>query len=125
MALQSIWEQWGDDVTLLYDKFLLPSSMTAICEIYGKNTGGPWECYRAINFFGWEAERVVAVTSGLNMLEMATRAKTELCLICAKPEIEHNVKNYLYLQEDIEAAWIEGLVDVGVIELTDEIENTN
>ena len=68
---------------------------------------------------------MVAVTSGLNMLEMATRAKTELCLICAKPEIEHNVKNYLYLQEDIEAAWIEGLVDVGVIELTDEIENTN
>ena len=25
-----------------------------------KEAGGPWDCYQAYNFFGWEAERVVA-----------------------------------------------------------------
>ena len=47
------------DAILLYD-FLLPYSMKEISESHGKEMGGPWECYNA----GWEAERVVAVTTG-------------------------------------------------------------
>ena len=75
MALQRSWEQLGDDATLL-DDYLLPSSMKKICDSYRKEKGGPWECYYANNFYGWEADRVVAVTTGCNILEVVTRAKT-------------------------------------------------
>ena len=58
--------------------------MKKICESHGKKKGGPWESYNAGNFYGWEAERVVAVTTGRgNIPEQATRAKTELILILA------------------------------------------
>ena len=76
MAFQRSREQLGDDVTLLYD-WDLPSSMIEICKSHGKKKGGLWECYDVNNFCGWEAERVVAVTTGLGFLEMASRAKTE------------------------------------------------
>ena len=67
----------GDEATLLYDMDL-PFSMKEICESHGKEKGGPWECYNAGNFFGWEAERVVAVTTGgVDILEGATRAIRE------------------------------------------------
>ena len=47
----------------------------------GKEAGGPWNCYFAGSFYGWEADRVVAVTSGGNLMEMITRAKTLLAVI--------------------------------------------
>ena len=78
--------------------------MKEICKSHWKEKGGPWECYKAHNFFGWEAERVVAVTTGgYYMLKEATRAKTELILIIAA---EGRFK------EIIMAAANEGLVDV-------------
>ena len=88
--------------------------MKEICESHGKEKGGPWECFNVVNFFGWEAERVVAVTAGFHLLEMATRAKTELFLIIA---IEGSGK------ENIKAAAEEGLVDWEVIEREKQIEN--
>ena len=116
MALQKSREQLGDDATLLYDPFL-PSSMKEICESHGKEKGGPWECYHAQNFYGWEAERVVVVTTGLGfILEMATRAKTELILILATEGS---------FQENIKRAANEGLVDFKVIEKERKTENTN
>ena len=84
--------------------------MGEICKSHGKEKGGPWECYDVLNFYGWEAERVVAVTTGWGaMLEMATRAKTELILII---DTERN----LSLKETVKAAAEEGLVDLKVIE---------
>ena len=47
----------------------------------GKEAGGPWDCYLASNFFGWEDDRVVAVTDGCHIMEMITRAKTLLAVI--------------------------------------------
>ena len=47
----------------------------------GKEAGGHWDCYRVDNFYGWEAERVVAVTNGNDILEFITRAKTYLAVI--------------------------------------------
>ena len=115
MALQRSREQLGDDATLLYDEYLLPSSMQEICESHGKEKGGPWECYYVSNFYGWEAERVVAVALWeFDILEMATRAKRELILIIAK---EGSIK------ENIKAAAEEGLVDLKVIETEKQIEN--
>ena len=80
-------------------------------ESHGKEEDGPWECYIGDNFFGWEAERVVVVTIGVDILEMTTRAKTELILIIAK---EGSVKEY------IKAAAEEGLVALEVIESENE-----
>ena len=88
MALQRSREQLGDDATLLYDDDL-SSSMIEICESHGKEKGGPWECYHAGDFYGWEAERVVAVTTGCRFIivELAMRAKTELILSRRRKEI--------------------------------------
>ena len=91
--------------------------MTEICESHGKEKGGPWECYYSVNFYGWEAERVVVVTHGFNILEMVTRAKTELILILVTP-ITH-------IKENIKAAANKGLVDVEVNERENQIENSN
>ena len=78
LALQRSRELLGDNATLLYH-WDLTSSMKDICESHGKEKGGPWECYEANNFFGWEAERVVAVTTGWRFIivELAMRAKTD------------------------------------------------
>ena len=93
-----------------------------------RREGGPWECYEANNFFGWEAERVVAVTTGFYILEEASRAKTELILIFAKPEREvfkddygHHADNRM----DIKSAADEGLLVVEVIGGKKQMENTN
>ena len=51
-----------------------------------KEAGGPWDCYHAYHFYGWEAERVVAVTSGHNIMELITRAKTHLIVILVEAE---------------------------------------
>ena len=116
MALQRSREQLGDNATLLFDP-LLPSSMVQICESHGKEKGGPWECYDAANFYGWEAEKVVAVTTGWNILEKATRAKTELILITELTGRRRRQSVYYKnIQEKIEAASDVGLVDVDVIE---------
>ena len=86
--------------------------MIEICKSHGREMGGPWECYDADNFFGWEAERVVVVTAGNHVLETATRAKRELILIIAEPEMG---KEYYQKIQEIVAAG-EGLVDLEVVE---------
>ena len=43
--------------------------------------GGPWDCYHARKYYGWEAERVVAVTGGDNIMELITRARTQLYVV--------------------------------------------
>ena len=47
----------------------------------GKKSGGPWDCYQVGDFFGWEAERVVAVTNGANVMELITMARNHLSVI--------------------------------------------
>ena len=61
------------------------------------------------------------VTTGLDILEEATRAKTELILILAEPEKEEYKKWYQRFQEEIKAAEDEGLVDVQVSESENSI----
>ena len=96
--------------------------MIEICESHGKEKGGPWECYNAENFFGWEAERVVAVTTGVaSFLEMTTRAKRELILILVEPEREEDREWYQRIQVAIKAAEDVGLVDLQVRESENDI----
>ena len=63
----------GEDFTLLFDD-------------REKTTLGGYE---DVNFYRWEAERVVAVTTGCRFIivELAMRAKTELILSRRRKEI--------------------------------------
>merc|ERR1712037_316546 len=112
-ALQRSRDLFGNDATLLYD-WNLPSSMQNICKSNGKEKGGPWECYDAFNFYGWESEAVVAVTTGASTLEMATRAKTKLILILAEAKDKDWKKFYADYQKHFQVAADKGLVDLSV-----------
>ena len=119
-ALQRSWDLFGNEATLLYDQSL-PSSMIEICESNGKEEGGPWECYHGSEFFGWESDKVVAVTTGISTtLEMATRAKTQMVMILAEPkrELPGNwedwEKNYADYQKHFQDAAGKGLVKLSV-----------
>ena len=129
-ALQRSREQFGDNVTLLYESILLPSSMKDICESHGKEKGGPWECYNLQSFYGWEAEKVVAITTGEGylagyILEAATRAKTELILILVDSENEWSKMFYQEIRENIKTAVDKGLIVTEVIESENHIESKN
>jgi len=82
-AFNKCQEVLGKDATILYSA---ESHKTKIKEMLKKQhaeDGKQWECYHSDNFFGWEAERVVAVTDGTNIMEMITRAQLSLCVILA------------------------------------------
>ena len=84
-------EHLGDNATILYDNHI-PGLIRRIVKEQGKEEGGPWDCYHAVEFYGWEAERVVVVTDGDNIMEMITRAKTYLRLIA---DICQNLQYFL------------------------------
>ena len=116
-ALQRSHNMFGNDATLLYQTFL-PSSMKEICKSNGKEKGGPWACYDAYDFYGWESNNVVAITTGgLNTLEMATRAKTKLIMILAEPEKEDRKVKYAKYQKHFQAAADKGLVELLAVEV--------
>ena len=87
--------------------FYTESHKTKIDEMLAKQLaedGNQWDRHHSDNFFGWEAERVVAVTNGTNIMEMITRAKLSLCVILADSS-EAKV-------EDFRQAAKEGLVEM-------------
>ena len=53
----------------------------------GKEAGGSWECFRETSFYGWEAERVVTVTGGYNIMEPITRGKTHIAVILVEDDV--------------------------------------
>ena len=83
-ALKHCRKYLGHNVTILYSYELPYDSIDSIVKMakdQGKKEGGPSDCYVAESFYGWEAERVVAVTNGYDMMEMITRARTHLAVI--------------------------------------------
>ena len=68
---------------------------------------------------------MVVVTTGANIQEQMTRAKTRLILILVEPGKEVFKKWYTDLQENIKAAAVEGLVDMQVIEKGNQIKRRN
>ena len=79
-ALDHCKKHLGNDATILHDQFI-PDSIEKMVKEQGKAAGGPWDCYDALDYFGWEDERVVAVTNGFNIMELITRARTHLSVI--------------------------------------------
>ena len=112
-ALQRSRDLFGNDATLLFD-YYLPSSMREICKSNGKEEGGSWECYHAVGFYGWQAETIVSVTTGVHSLEMATRAKTRLIVILVEAEWVARKKFYAECQKHFQAAADKGLVELSV-----------
>ena len=41
-----------------------------------KEENRTWECYDAKDYYGWEADRVVVVTEGTNIMELISMART-------------------------------------------------
>ena len=82
-----------------------------------KEQGGPWDCFPARNFYGWESEKLVAVTYGHHLVEQITRARTHLVVILAE-SASLRVCNadfgfdYLEAREHFQQAANEGLVDI-------------
>ena len=74
----------------------------------GKEAGGPWDCYYGRNFYGWEAERVVVVTSGFYIMEPITRARTHLAVIL----VDDHRRDYTKTKNLFLQATNEGLVDI-------------
>ena len=72
----------------------------------GKEAGGAWDCYEADNFYGWEAEKVVAVTSGRRIMELITRARTMLHIIFTHDDALAETKGYF------QQASAKGLVEI-------------
>ena len=103
-ALALSHKHLGDDATILFD-YGLPHSIENMVKEQGKEAGGPWECYRAWDYYGWEAERVVAVTDGIHIMEVMTRARTHLSVILVEEDSNDglyvNTKEYFQKAEGL------------------------
>ena len=109
-ALEHCHKHLGDKATILYGENL-PSSMKKVAKKQGKEAGGPWECYKAFNFYGWEAERMVTVAYGTGIMELITRARTHLCVILTG-EVDSDDCEYVKHKEHFQQA-----ADLGLIEM--------
>ena len=89
-ALEHCRKHLGDNVTILFD-YGLPESIKDMVKEQGKCAGGPWDCYSVGAFYGWEAERVVAVTTGTGhpIMKKITRARTHLAVILVDPRNDY------------------------------------
>ena len=128
-ALEYCRKHLGNDVTILRETFQSSSkvyieSYDGNLDIYlgpGKNLINEGNSNTANAFYGWEAERVVAVTMGRSIMEPITRAKTHLAVILFEnpPSVPAIVKEeslYIKTKTILQKAVHQGLVDHIVIE---------
>ena len=101
-AIMYCKEHLGDDVTIPYGNRISPYIMKFIWE-QSKEGGGSWDCYHAVNFFGWEAEKVIVVTDGEYLTEMITRAKMQLRLTPDICYIHKRIYPQLCIDLDLDA----------------------
>ena len=107
-ALKHCRKHLGDNATILFDNYV-PSSIKKMVKEQGKEAGGPWDCYDAWNYFGWETDHVVAVTNGSIIVELITRAKIRLSVILVRND--HNL-SYAKTKEYFDQAVSLGLVQI-------------
>ena len=107
-ALAQCCKLVGEDATILYAS-LPPHQLLSILR-KGKEVGGSWNCHKIYNFYGWEADRVVAVICEHSILEMITRARTHLCVILV--ERKDIVTDHLNPKEFFQQAAGKGLVEM-------------
>ena len=116
--MEECHKRLGDNVTILYDYIGLKDSTKKILKKQGKEEGGPWDCYDVYHFHGWEADRVVAVTTGRDLwppldmeMEKITRARTHLAVILVDHTSDHT-SDYTTNKKHFQRAADNWLVDV-------------
>ena len=76
-------------MTILHDDDISTEDRKTVQGMTASQMGGlQWKCYNAQNFYGWEADKVVAVTTGASTLEMITRARSQLCVVMVNSSLE-------------------------------------
>ena len=110
-ALKQCRKHLGDNATILYDN-RIPSSIEKLVKEQGREAGGPWECHNASSFYGWEAERVVVVSNGVNMMELITRARTHLSVILVGTTRKYMRSYYAETKKYFRQAAELGLVEI-------------
>ena len=127
-ALDHCRKHFKDNVTILYDGYGLPPSIESMV----KKSMGDWECYKAEDFSGWEADKVVAMTCGglsyttnRQILEPMTRARNQLAVILSKEDLD---SDYAKARKQFLQAADLGLVDVlmlsEILEADDDFKTT-
>ena len=105
----------GDNATtLLYDQ--IPRLMREKVKRQVKDMGRPWDCFDAHEFFGSEADRVVAVINGCYMMEMITRARIRLAVILATNDVNSNIRKHFQEAASLGLVDIVQLSEVGKVE---------
>ena len=105
----------GDKVTILHDNDISSENLKTVQGMTTSQTGGEegsqWKCYNADNFYGWEADKVVAVSTGLSILEIITRARTHLYVVMVDSKLEQTRLRYNWVcTRGFQKAVQEGLV---------------
>ena len=99
-ALGYCRKELADKGTILYD-LEIPPQLKTIVEKHELRAGGSWDCHEARNFFGWEADNVVAVISGGYTLEQITRARTRLIVILVEGTGYAETEEYFQRARDV------------------------
>ena len=89
----------GDDATIL-SYWNLPTSIKMMVKKQEQKEGGPWKGNSAGNFYGWEASKIVAVTSGESIMELITRAQIRLCVILVEGIFYEEIREYFHQAAD-------------------------
>ena len=80
----------GRNVIVLYDMARLPDAVEQFATKQAASGNGfLWKIHHAEDFYGWESDKIVALTEGglgeqSKILEMTTRARINLCRLSKK-----------------------------------------
>ena len=107
----------GDDATIL-SYWNLPTSIKMMVKKQEQKEGGPWKGNSAGNFYGWEASKIVAVTSGESIMELITRAQIRLCVILVEGIFYEEIKDYFHQAADV------GLIEKQNVDTDDSVWNS-
>ena len=114
-ALLHCHKHMGDHATILHEEDGLPNWIKKHLKLQRIEAQGTWECHPAPNFYGGEAEKVVAVTVGDHIMELITRAKTNLSVILVGTNFKYEeTKEYFQQAADhglVEIFQLSGKVD--------------
>ena len=102
-------------MTILHDNDISSEDLKTVqgMTTSGVVEGSQWKCYNADNFYGWEADNVVAVSTGFSILEMITRARNRLCVVMVDSQLDNWSTSLCYNENctrGLQEAVQEGLV---------------
>ena len=80
-----------------------------------------WNCHSVTSYYGWEAERVVALIDAMDIVEPITRARTHLAVILS--DIKTKSTNLMHLNDfgflEQNRKYFLQAADLGLIEIVE------